>query len=118
MRRQKNDAADAAGICDGDKAFDALCRRAMKRRPEHADATWCSLSVEGHTQFQVGASIFSSRTMRSISRCEVTLSTDDKLRLMKAIRGATGARGIFILYEPTRRVDEDRAAFTDFFVAR
>jgi hypothetical protein len=63
----------------------------MKRRPEHADATWCSLSVHH-------------------------LSTDDKLRLMKAIRGATGARGIFLLYEPTRRVDEDRAAYLDRFV--
>jgi Methyltransferase domain len=58
---------------------------AMMRRPEHADAAWCSLSIHH-------------------------LSTDDKLRLMKAIRGATGARGIFLLYEPTRRVDEDRAA--------
>jgi hypothetical protein len=58
---------------------------AMMRRPEHADASWCSLSVHH-------------------------LSTGDKLRLMKAIRGATDARGIFLLYEPTRRVDEDRAA--------
>jgi hypothetical protein len=64
---------------------------AMMRRPEHADASWCSLSVHH-------------------------LSTDDKLRLMKAIRGATGARGIFLLYEPTRRVDEDRAAYLDRFV--
>jgi Methyltransferase domain len=64
---------------------------AMMRRPEHADATWCSLSIHH-------------------------LSTDDKLRLMKAIRGATGARGIFLLYEPTRRVDEDRAAYLDRFM--
>jgi hypothetical protein len=42
----------------------------MMRRPEHADAAWCSLSIHH-------------------------LSSDDKLRLMKAIRGATGAHGIF-----------------------
>lgn len=44
------------------------------------------------------------------------LATNDKLRLMTAIRGATGARGIFMLYEPTRRADEDRAAFLDRFM--
>ena len=43
---------------------------AMMRRPEHADAAWCSLSIHH-------------------------LATDDKLRLMKAIRGATGPRGLF-----------------------
>jgi len=59
---------------------------AMMRRPEHADAAWCSLSIHH-------------------------LATDDKLRLMKAIRGAVGGRGIFLLYEPTRRADEDRDAF-------
>jgi hypothetical protein len=64
---------------------------AMLRRPEHADASWCGLSIHH-------------------------LSTADKLRLMKAIRGATGARGIFLLYEPTRRVDEDRAAYLDRFM--
>jgi hypothetical protein len=61
---------------------------AMMRRPEHADAAWCSLSIHH-------------------------LSTDDKLRLMKAIRGAVGARGIFMLYEPTRRNDEDRSQWLD-----
>ena len=61
---------------------------AMMRRPEHADAAWCSLSIHH-------------------------LATDDKLRLMKAIRGAVGGRGIFLLYEPTRRADEDRDAFLD-----
>jgi 2-polyprenyl-3-methyl-5-hydroxy-6-metoxy-1,4-benzoquinol methylase len=66
---------------------------AMMRRPEHADATWCSLSIHH-------------------------LSTDDKLRLIRAIRGATGARGIFLLYEPTRRVDEDRAAYLGRFMRR
>ena len=34
---------------------------------------------------------------------------------MKAIRGATGARGIFLLYDPTRRADEDRTAWFDRF---
>jgi len=62
----------------------------MMRRPEHADAAWCGLSIHH-------------------------LSSDDKLRLMKAIRGATGANGIFLLYEPTRRDDEDRAAFLERF---
>jgi ubiquinone/menaquinone biosynthesis C-methylase UbiE len=64
---------------------------AMMRRPEHADAAWCSLSIHH-------------------------LSTNDKLALMKAIRGAVGARGIFMLYEPTRRDGEDRAGFLDRFL--
>jgi len=42
---------------------------AMMRRHEHADAAWCSLSIHH-------------------------LSTNDKLNLMKAIRAATGKRGI------------------------
>jgi hypothetical protein len=63
---------------------------AMMRRTEHADAAWCSLSIHH-------------------------LSTDGKLGLMKAIRSATGAGGIFMLYEPTRRAGEDRAAFLDRF---
>jgi SAM-dependent methyltransferase len=65
--------------------------QAMMRRAEHADAAWCSLSVHH-------------------------LSTADKLRLMQAIREATGTRGIFLLYEPTRRDDEDRGLFLDRFV--
>jgi SAM-dependent methyltransferase len=64
---------------------------AMMRRPEHADAAWCSLSIHH-------------------------LSIDDKLRLMKAIHGATGGRGIFLCYEPTRRADETRAAWLDRFL--
>jgi hypothetical protein len=64
---------------------------AMLRRPEHADAAWCSLSIHH-------------------------LSTNDKLNLMKAIRGATGRRGIFLLYEPTRRDGEDRPAWLDRFL--
>jgi hypothetical protein len=31
-------------------------------------------------------------------------------------RVPTGARGIFLLYEPTRRFDEDRAAYLDRFM--
>jgi len=65
---------------------------AMLRRPEHADAAWCSLSIHH-------------------------LATEDKLRLMTAIRGATGANGIFLLYEPTRKNGEDRAGFLDRFQA-
>ena len=64
---------------------------AMLRRPEHADAAWCSLSIHH-------------------------LATDDKLALMKAIRGAVGSRGLFLLYEPARRDGEDRAAWLDRFV--
>ena len=64
---------------------------AMMRRPEHADTAWCSLSIHH-------------------------LSTQDKLGLMKAIRGAIGTGGIFLLYEPTRRAGEDRAAWLDRFV--
>ena len=64
---------------------------AMMRRPEHADAAWCSLSIHH-------------------------LSTNDKLALMKAVRGAVGARGIFLLYEPTRRDGEDRPAWLDRFL--
>jgi SAM-dependent methyltransferase len=64
---------------------------AMLRRPQHADAAWCSLSIHH-------------------------LATDDKLRLMTAIRRATGPRGIFLLYEPTRRAGEDRAAYLDRFM--
>jgi len=64
---------------------------AMLRRPEHADAAWCSLSIHH-------------------------LATDDKLKLMQAIRRATGSRGIFLLYEPTRRDGEDRPAWLDRFL--
>ena len=64
---------------------------AMLRRPEHADAAWCSLSIHH-------------------------LATDDKLNLMQAIRRATGSRGIFLLYEPTRRDGEDRPAWPEFAI--
>ncbi len=63
---------------------------AMMRRPEHADAAWCSLSIHH-------------------------LATNDKLHLMRAIRGAVGTGGTFLLYEPTCREGEDRAAFLDRF---
>jgi SAM-dependent methyltransferase len=63
---------------------------AMLRRAQHADAAWCSLSIHH-------------------------LLTDDKLRLMKAIRDATGGRGIFLLYEPTCLPGEDRPAYLDRF---
>src|SRR5262249_52722768 len=51
---------------------------AIMRRPEHADAAWCSLSLHH-------------------------LSTDDKLSLWTSIRHSAGPRGIFLLYEPARR---------------
>jgi len=38
------------------------------------------------------------------------------LLAVKAIRGATGASGIFLLYEPTRRLDEDRGGYLDRFM--
>ena len=63
---------------------------AMLRRPEQADAAWCSLSVHH-------------------------LTTDDKFKLMRAIRGAIGERGLFMLYEPARRAGEDRPAWLDRF---
>jgi hypothetical protein len=62
---------------------------AMLGRPE-PDAAWCSLSVHH-------------------------LSTDDKRRLMTAIRGAVGTRGLFMLYEPTLRPGEDRQGYLDRF---
>jgi SAM-dependent methyltransferase len=83
----------AANLADAPFAIDLDHRDfvdAMMRRPEHADAAWCSLSIHH-------------------------LSTDDKLKLMKAIHGATGGRGIFLFYEPTRRDGEDRPAWLDRF---
>jgi transposase len=38
IRRQKNDAADAAAICE-DAAFDAVCRRALAEEPGDVDAS-------------------------------------------------------------------------------
>jgi SAM-dependent methyltransferase len=65
---------------------------AMQVRPEPADAAWCSLSIHH-------------------------LSTDDKRRFMKAIRAAVGTRGIFLVYEPTRRPGEDRQGYLDRFTS-
>jgi hypothetical protein len=62
---------------------------AMKDRPEPADVSWCSLSIHH-------------------------LPTEDKLRLLKAVRGATSS--YLMIYEPTRLDDEDRDAYLDRFV--
>lgn len=62
---------------------------AMADRPEPADAAWCGLSIHH-------------------------LDTDGKLRLLKAIRGATGRT--LMIYEPARSEGEDRPAFLDRFV--
>jgi ubiquinone/menaquinone biosynthesis C-methylase UbiE len=84
-------ALDLAVTHLGDAPFEVdLDRRdfveAMLRRPKHADAAWCSLSIHH-------------------------LMTADKRRLIKAIRNAIGSRGIFLLYEPTWRPDETREAW-------
>ena len=63
---------------------------ALTRRTEHADAAWCSLSIHH-------------------------LATEDKLDVLKAIRDALGAGGIFMLYEPTRIDHEDRACYLERF---
>ncbi|MEN8207504.1 MAG: class I SAM-dependent methyltransferase [Pseudomonadota bacterium] len=63
---------------------------ALMRRTEHADAAWCSLSIHH-------------------------LATDNKLDMLKAIRDALGADGIFLLYEPTYRDDEDREGYLERF---
>jgi len=84
----------AANLADAPFAVDLDHRdfvEAMMRRPTRTDAVWCGLSIHH-------------------------LSTEDKLHLMKAIRGATRARGIFLLYEPARRDGEDRAAYLDRFM--
>ena len=63
---------------------------ALTRRSEHADAAWCSLSIHH-------------------------LATDNKLDVLKAIRDALGAGGIFLLYEPARTDGEDRAGYLERF---
>ncbi len=62
---------------------------ALEERPEPADVIWCGLSIHH-------------------------LVTPDKLKLMKAIRGATGS--FFMLYEPSRRDGEDRDTFIHRFL--
>ena len=63
---------------------------ALEGRPEPADISWCGLSIHH-------------------------LVTADKLKLMKAIRAATGIA--FILYEPSRRDGEDRDSWLRRFLA-
>jgi len=63
---------------------------ALMCRTEHADAAWCSLSIHH-------------------------LATDNKLAMLKAIRDALGAGGIFLLYEPTCIDGEDRAGYLERF---
>jgi len=61
---------------------------AMNDRPEPAEVSWCSLSIHH-------------------------LPTEEKLRLLKAVRGATSS--FLMIYEPTRLDDEDRAAYLERF---
>ena len=63
---------------------------ALTRRTEHADAAWCSLSIHH-------------------------LATDNKLDVLKAIRDALGAGGVFLLYEPTRLDGQDRSEYLERF---
>ncbi len=63
---------------------------AIEERPEPADVVWCGLSIHH-------------------------LVTADKLRLFQAIRPTVGRS--FVLYEPTRREDEDREGFVHRFLA-
>jgi len=63
---------------------------ALTRRTEHADAAWCSLSIHH-------------------------LASDDKLDVLKAIRDALRAGGIFLLYEPTRNDNEDQVCYLERF---
>jgi hypothetical protein len=62
---------------------------ALEGRAEPADVSWCGLSIHH-------------------------LVTADKLKLMKAIRGATGIA--FLLYEPSRRDGEDRDGWVRRFL--
>jgi Methyltransferase domain len=61
---------------------------AVTRRPEPADAAWCSLSIHH-------------------------LQTDEKRALLKAIRGSTSR--FLMLYEPTLAAGEDRAEYLERF---
>lgn len=55
-------------------------------RPEPADVVWCGLSIHH-------------------------LPTAEKLQLMREIRGVTGDRGVFLIYEPTLAEGEDRQRY-------
>ena len=63
---------------------------ALKRRTEHADAAWCSLSIHH-------------------------LKRNNKLDVIRAIRDALGTHGIFLLYEPTCSDGENRTAYLERF---
>jgi len=81
----------ARNLADQDYEVDLDCRdfvAAVSDRREHADAVWCSLSLHH-------------------------LQPDDKRRVIRSIRQRIGDDGIFLLYEPTLDVGEDRAAYLD-----
>ena len=61
---------------------------AVARRPEAADAAWCSLSIHH-------------------------LQTDEKRTLLKAVRGSSSR--FLMLYEPTLAEDEDREGYFERF---
>lgn len=63
---------------------------AMRNRPEPADVAWIGLSLHH-------------------------LQTDDKLELMREIRGIVGDGGLFLIYEPSRLEGETRPAFLERF---
>jgi hypothetical protein len=61
---------------------------AITKRPEPADAAWCSLSIHH-------------------------LDTDGKRRLLEAVRAATST--VLMIYEPTRQPGEDRDGYLERF---
>jgi len=63
---------------------------ALTRRTEHADAAWCSLAIHH-------------------------LAIENKIDVLKAIRDALGAGGVFLLYEPICADGEDRAGYLERF---
>ncbi len=63
---------------------------AMRNRSQAADVVWISLSLHH-------------------------LTTPDKRALMREVRGRLSANGAFLIYEPTCRDGEDRAAYLDRF---
>lgn len=60
----------------------------LRDRPQPEDIVWISLSLHH-------------------------LDTDDKLAFMREVRSAIRDDGAFLVYEPTRRDGEDRAAYLD-----
>jgi hypothetical protein len=63
---------------------------AMREQPEPADVVWIGLSLHH-------------------------LQTPDKQVLMREVRTAVGATGLFLIYEPTRHEAESRPAYLDRF---